>query len=294
MSQHHGRPASMPPANRVVIFPLDNFGSPGTSEGARHLGEAVREILADFRRETVPTRANAWCPNTRLVEASFDTVGELSLWRSRGHRLAEKTFSRGEHLVWLGGNHLSVLPVLDVIAGDPKAGVVQLDAHVDIHRFHDTVEDLSHGNFLRHLNWGGAPRLVHLGNRDLLIPAGEKKRFLAEEITAEQWIADEAATLARVVRTTGGWDRILIDLDVDVFDPGFLPGMARPVPCGVDGWRVLRLMESMPVNKVAGLAISEYSPGKDTGDRGLEILAWLLERWLVGRAERLLSLVEGA
>ncbi|MFM8930302.1 MAG: arginase family protein [Gemmataceae bacterium] len=292
MRTHKGLPASKPPANRVVVFPLDSFGSPGTSEGARHLGEAVREILADFRRETVPTRANAWCPHTRLVEAAFDTTGELSLWRSRGHRLAEKTFSRGEHLVWLGGNHLSVLPLLDVIANDSRAGVVQLDAHVDIHRFHDTVEDLSHGNFLRHVRWEGAPRVVHLGNRDLLIPAEEKRRFLAEEISAEAWKADEAATLARVATATAGWDRILLDLDVDVFDPGFLPGMARPVPWGVDGWQVLRLMESLPAKKVAGLAISEYSPGRDREDRGLEILAWLLERWLVGRAERF-ALAEG-
>lgn len=289
MSQHRGSPASKPPSNRVVVFPLDSFGSAGTSEGARHLGEAVREILADFRRETVPTRANSWCPHTRMVEASFDTTAELSLWRSRGHRLAEKTFSRGEHLVWLGGNHLSVLPVLDVIAADPLAGVVQLDAHVDIHRFHDTVEELSHGNFLRHVNWAGTPRVVHLGNRDLLIPAGEKRQFLGEEITAEAWKADEAAALGRVATATAGWDRILIDLDVDVFDPGFLPGMARPVPWGVDGWQVLRLMESLPADKVAGLAISEYSPGRDPDDRALEVLAWLLERWLVGRAERLLQ-----
>jgi arginase family enzyme len=286
MSPHRGKSKPKPPANRVVVFPLDIFGSPGTSEGARHLGEAVREILADFRRETVPTRALAWCPHTRMVEAAFDTTGELSLWRSRGHRLAEKTFARGEHLVWLGGNHLSVLPVLDLIANDPKAGVVQLDAHVDIHRFHDTVEELSHGNFLRHLHWDGPPRLVHLGNRDLLIPPEDKRRFLAEEISAEAWKADEAAALARVAAATAQWDRILIDLDVDVFDPGFFPGMARPVPWGVDGWQVLRLMESLPPEKVAGLAISEYCPASDREGRGLEMLAWLVERWLVGRAER--------
>lgn len=286
MSPNTGRSKPKPLANRVVVFPLDAFGSPGTSEGARQLAEVLREILADFRRETVPTRAITWCPHTRLVEAEFHTPGEISLWKSRGHRLAEKTFKRGEHLVWLGGNHLSVLPLLDVIAADPGAGVVQLDAHIDIHRFHDTVEELSHGNFLRHINWNGPPRLVHLGNRDLLLPADDKKRFVAEEISAEAWMSDEAGALAQVAEATASWDRILIDLDVDVFDPAFLPGIARPVPWGVDAWRVLRMMQSLPWGKVAGLAISEFCPGRDRDDRGLETLAWLLENWLVTRGEK--------
>ena len=88
MSPHTGRPKPQPPANRVVIFPFDSFGSPGTSEGARNLGDATREMLADFQRETVPTRALCWCPHTRLVEAAFDTADEQSLWRSRGQRLS--------------------------------------------------------------------------------------------------------------------------------------------------------------------------------------------------------------
>ena len=285
MSPHTGRPKPQPPANRVVIFPFDSFGSPGTSEGARNLGDAIREMLADFQRETVPTRALCWCPHTRLVEAAFDTADEQSLWRSRGQRLAQKTFARNEHLVWLGGNHLSVVPLIDEIAKDPNAGVVQLDAHIDIHRFHDTVEELSHGNFVRHIEWNGEPRLAHLGNRDLLLPADDKKRFLTAEISAETWLADEPATLARLAKITDGWERILIDLDVDVFDPGFMPAMARPVPWGLDGWQVLRLMESLPKNKVVGLAISEYNPGRDRDDRGLETLAWLIERWLLNRGE---------
>ena len=274
-----------PSGNRVVVFPFDSFGSPGTSDGARLLGDSIREMLADFRRETVPTRSLAWCPNTRVTEVGFDAPGELSRWRTRGRKLAERAFERGEHLVWLSGNHLGSLPVLEAVAADPRAGVVHLDAHIDIHRFHDSVSDLSHGNFLRHINWDGPPRLIHLGNRDLLQPEIDKNRFLTAEISAEAWCGDEAATLRQVATITRGWDRVLLDLDVDLFDPGWMPGMARPVPFGVTGWQVWRLLRSLPPEKVVGIALSEYSPAQDRDDRGLESLAWLLERWLLHRGE---------
>ena len=44
----------------AVCFPFDLFGSPGAGAGAELLADELREMLADNRRERVPTRALAY------------------------------------------------------------------------------------------------------------------------------------------------------------------------------------------------------------------------------------------
>ena len=48
--------------------------------------------------------------------------------------------------------------------------IVQLDAHLDIHHFRDCTAELSHGNFLLHVE-GRLPPLVNAGHRDQLLTA---------------------------------------------------------------------------------------------------------------------------
>src|SRR6266513_1487566 len=43
----------------AIFFPFDLFGSAGAGAGAELLAEAFQEMLADNRRERVPTRARA-------------------------------------------------------------------------------------------------------------------------------------------------------------------------------------------------------------------------------------------
>jgi arginase family enzyme len=154
---------------RVIVFPFDLFGSGGTGEGAHLLAEGVREILKDTRRETTPTRAHTYGDKVRLRQATFETIEALTTWRHQGRKWARRVLSEGDFLIWLGGNHLSALPVYDVLAGQEGTLVVQLDAHLDIHHFHDTTTELSHGNFLLHARQP-LPPLVNVGHRHYVSP----------------------------------------------------------------------------------------------------------------------------
>ena len=58
----------------AVFFPFDLFGSAGTAEGVHLLAEALREMIADNRRETVETRARAYTDHLRLKEINFETL----------------------------------------------------------------------------------------------------------------------------------------------------------------------------------------------------------------------------
>ena len=175
----------------VSVFPFDLFGGAGTGAGAQLLGDAVREILDDTEEETRPCRADCLRGNVDVREFAFETIGQLQDWRKTGRQAARRALKAGQFLVWLGGNHLSVLPVLEELGRD--ALVVQFDAHLDVYSFHDNTKELSHGNFLKHFETP-RPRLVNVGHRDLFLTPAE----VAETFEAVYSAVDVATDMNRV------------------------------------------------------------------------------------------------
>src|SRR5262249_6896583 len=143
----------------AIFFPFDLFGSGGCAAGVNLLADELREMLADNRRESVPTRARAYTEHIKMREVSFATTDAYAAWRKQGRQLARQALRQGDFLLWITGNHLGALPVYDELAGRSETLVVQLDAHLDIHHFRDCAETLSHGNFLLHVE-GTLPPLV--------------------------------------------------------------------------------------------------------------------------------------
>jgi arginase family enzyme len=261
----------------VVIFPFDLFGSAGTGAGAQLLGDAVRELIEDTAEETRPTRADAYRGQLKVREAAFETMPQVRGWRTRGRQLARQSLASGDFLLWLAGNHLAVLPVLEELG--PDSLVVQFDAHLDIHDFHDTTKELSHGNFLKHAEQP-LPKLVNLGHRDLLIPSKEIASTFATAYSAEE-LATQPERVVKTLRTqAAAAKRIWIDLDCDAIDPAFLPGVQNALPFGLIPTVFLKLIDAVWNDKVAGVSISEFDPGCDVRDSSLNLLGWLIE-WLL-------------
>jgi agmatinase len=273
-----------PRKTSAVFFPFDLFGSGGTAAGVSLLADELREILADNRREKVPTRADCYSPHVRLEEPTFETLDALADWRECGRQLARAALKRGDFLVWASGNHLGVLPVYDELAGDGGTVVVQFDAHLDIHHFDDCTEELSHGNFLLHCA-GPLPRLVNVGHRDLLLPEEHIARTFHAAIPATRLAIDPAGVIAELRRLTEKAERVFLDLDCDVFDPAFFPAVGQPVPFGPAPAAVLALIDAIWSERVAGLFVSEFDPARDCEDRSLATLMWLVEYLLVRRYE---------
>ena len=78
----------------VVVFPFDLFGSAGTGAGALLLADALRELLADAKRETRPARADAFRDKVRVKEFTFETIAECEGWR-KAARLAVRSLRSG-------------------------------------------------------------------------------------------------------------------------------------------------------------------------------------------------------
>jgi agmatinase len=269
----------------AVVFPFDLFGSGGSGAGATLLGDELREVLADTRRERVPTRARAYGGKVRLRELTFETLPAYQDWRSRGRQAVRQALRQGDFLLWLTGNHLGALPVYDELAeqgGDTL--VVQFDAHLDIHHFADCTPELSHGNFLLHCA-GPLPPLVNVGHRELLLLPEYVGKYYRAAHAADRMAVDPTPALEQVRAAARSAERVFLDIDCDVFDAAFFPAVAQPVPFGLSPHLVLRFLEAAWSERVAGVAVSEFDPGRDRNDQSLATLVWLIEYLLLKRNE---------
>lgn len=263
--------------SHVCVFPFDQFGSAGTGAGAQLLGDAIREILDDTEEETRPCRADCLRGKVAIREFAFDTMTKLRDWRKTGRSAVRETLKANEFLVWLGGNHLSVLPVLEELG--PETLVMQFDAHLDVYSFHDNTNELSHGNFLKRFE-SPRPRLVNIGHRDLFLTPHEIGETFETVYSAVDIARDPDRVLAELRARATGAERVWIDLDCDAFDPSVLPAVPQPLPFGLTSPFFLQLFHAIWSEKVVGLSISEFDPGRDVSDTSLNLLGWLLE-WVL-------------
>jgi len=268
---------------QAVVFPFDQFGSAGTGAGAQLLADALREMLADAKRETSPARSTAYHDRVRIREFTFDTPAACTNWRKNARQAVRSALKSGDPVLWLAGNHLGVLPAYEELGTD--ALVLQLDAHLDVYNLADCTTELSHGNFLLHAD-GPLPSIVNVGSRDLFLPADHARKYYRSVVAAEDVATNPDRVVRRLTELARKAKRLWIDIDCDVFDPAFLPAVQHPQPLGLSPAFVLRMLDAVWSQSLVGVSFSEFDPGRDRNDQGLGTLVWLIEwcllRWSAG------------
>jgi agmatinase len=269
----------------VHFFPFDLFGSAGTGEGVALVADAFREMLEDNRREKAPTRARAYTKHVVLKDHPFETLSDYEGWQDQAREAVGPLLSPGQFFMWITGNHLGTLPVYEELARQKDSSLVlQFDAHLDIHHFDECSKHPTHGNFLMHAQ-APMPTLINVGHRELLLPANHIRKFYQTAIASDQLQADAEACMMHLQEAVLAADRVLIDIDCDVFDPSFFPGVTHPLPFGLSPAQVLQVINAVWSEKVVGISISEFNPAGDRGDMSLTTLLWLLEYLLIKKHE---------
>lgn len=273
----------------AVFFPFDLFGSAGARAGAELVADAFHEMLADNRREKMPTRARAYQDRVHTREVPFATLADYQDWRERGRRAVRQVLRQDEFLLWVTGNHLGVLPLYDELAANgPRTAaetlVVQFDAHLDVYNLSECTSELSHGNFLLHCA-SPLPRIINVGTRELLLRPDHVRTYYQSTFSAHAVALDSGAVVRHLRRATQKAKRIFIDIDCDVFAPAHFPAVTHPTPFGLSPEVLLRFLDAIWSDRVAGVAISEFDPGRDRNDQSLATLVWLLEYLLLRRYE---------
>ncbi|MGL6074119.1 MAG: arginase family protein [Fimbriiglobus sp.] len=259
----------------AIIFPFDTFGSAGTGEGAKLLGDVLREAVDEAREEE--SRITKYAKHLEIHEVEFETLETLQNWRETGREYARTAIAENDFTLWLSGNHLGVLPILEELG--PKDLVIQLDAHYDCYDLPSTSESLSHGNFLRELG-PNRPKIIHLFSRDLFLQQKPLKQYFDKVHDAADCVTNWKSILDELTIAIRKAKRVWVDVDVDAFDPSFAPAVGHRQPVGMSPAQFIDLVNVSDKSKFAGLSFSEYLPAQDREDTTLTLLAWLTE-WLL-------------
>ena len=227
---------------------------PGTRFGPRAILEASRQVeFYDEELDLEPYRIGI----ATLGEIEVDPANP-GAGLDRLEAVALKLVDSGIIPFTLGGEHsLSIAPVRALRARYPELCVLQLDAHLDLRDEYQGTK-LSHASVMRRVRELGVPT-VAVGIRSVsreeadYVHAEQAPVFLAREIRQSGLPVD--VILARLRNP------VYITVDLDAFDPAYVPGVGTPEPGGLTWEEGLKLLRAVCERRqVVGCDIVELCP----------------------------------
>ena len=168
---------------------------------------------------------------------------------------AEKQLSDGAIPIFLGGDHSITYPLVKAVAKSMKpTTIVHFDAHPDLyHKFED--DRFSHAcPFARIMEDSLTDRLIQIGIRT----TNDHQRQQANKFGIELYELPEMPTDLDLSNN----DKVYISLDLDVFDPAFVPGISHHEPGGLSVRDVIGIVHSINA-PIIGADVVELNPQRD-------------------------------
>lgn len=158
----------------------------------------------------------------------------------------------------LGGEHSVTTGALEAVAArHPDLLLIQLDAHADLRESYLGQHHNHACTMRRCLETVGPERLIQVGIR-----SGLREEFLEmREGRRLIWPVRPDALAAAIAAR--GERPIYLTVDLDVFDPGVLPGTGTPEPGGIFWPDFAALLEAIPEGRLVAADVVELSPPLD-------------------------------
>lgn len=171
--------------------------------------------------------------------------------------------------ILLGGAHTVSFGALKAISkkGNPKdITILQIDAHQDLRDdncdYDEKCEKFAHSCTMRRIHELGFS-LVQVGIRTYSKYEYEYWQKNRKTITVFEWGKKEISieTILKSIKTK----KIYITVDVDGFDPAYMPGTGTPVQGGLEWYYGLDLIKkAIEKKELIGADIVEVSPQRDS------------------------------
>lgn len=184
---------------------------------------------------------------------------------------SRKILEKNKFVFLLGGEHSVSLGLLTALKEnwDPKdVTVLQIDAHCDLRNddsdYNDDPTNLAHSCVLRRVNELGYP-LVQVGIRTYY--KGEYEYFSnpKNNVKTFEWGAGKKVPSVDEILKSIKTKNVYITIDVDGFDPAYMPGTGTPVQGGLEWWYGVELIEKVIKSKnLIGADIVEVAPQKES------------------------------
>jgi arginase len=242
---------------RLALLGVPYDASSSFQRGAAEGPSAIREALWS-------EAGNTWTENgIHLRSAPLDDEGDL--WfndgepgedaRGRIEAAVEAIAASGRRPLVLGGDHSITYPVLRGFRRHhPRLTIVHLDAHPDLYEEFEG-DRFSHAcPFARIMEDGLADRLIQVGIRTMSgHQQDQARRFGVEVIEMKDW---------RDGRALGIEGPIYVSFDLDVLEPGLIPGISHREPGGMTVRQTLAIIQGLGA-PVVGADVVELNPTND-------------------------------
>jgi len=242
--------------SRVAILPIPYEGTTtyckGTAKGPRAVIEASQnmELFDEELWRDTSAIGIFTCEPVRIHESEEAVHAEIQ-------RACSELIRKGKFVVGIGGEHSITVGLVRAHAEKYKAlTVLQLDAHSDLRDSYDGTRYSHACAMARALE---VCPVTQVGIRSVSeeevtkINTGDVRTFLAHEMRAmPEWIERVIDTLHQNVYVT---------IDVDVFDPAYIPGTGTPEPGGLDWYEVTGLIRRVAESRrIVGFDVNEVMP----------------------------------
>ena len=242
---------------KAVILGCPYDGSATFRPGARFGPSAIRK--ASWGIETYSPYQES-----DLTQIKIHDMGDLELplgEKKTSLRLiqegARRILSAKKFPILLGGDHLITLPIIEEVHRVyPDVHVFHIDAHTDL-RDEYLGETLNHSTVMRRVvDRLGEGRLSQLGVR-----SGTEEEFKSAR-KMKSILSSDQGSLRRMVKQLHNRP-VYVTVDLDVMDPGLLPGVGTPEPGGFTFREFISLFKDLQTLRVIGFDITELTPDYD-------------------------------
>ncbi len=181
----------------------------------------------------------------------------------------QKLFKDGKFMIMLGGEHTISFGALEAISKkeNPKdITILQIDAHQDLRNdscdYDKKCDRFAHSCVMRRIHELGF-LIIQVGVRTYSKYEYEYWQKNKKTITVFGW-SKKPTSIEKILKSIKT-KKIYLTVDVDGFDPAYMPGTGTPVQGGLDWYYGLDLIEkAIEKKELVGADIVEVSPQKDS------------------------------
>lgn len=181
-----------------------------------------------------------------------------------------KILDKNKFIFLLGGEHSVSLGLFQALAKkmNPKdTTILQIDAHCDLRNddsdYSAKPSQYAHSCVMRRASELGYP-LVQVGIRTYSIHEHAYFSNPKNNVTVFEWGDKKIPSIEEVLKSIKT-KNIYLSIDVDGFDPAYMPGTGTPVQGGLEWWYGMELIERAVREKnLVAADIVEVSPMRDS------------------------------
>jgi agmatinase len=262
-------------ANYIILgVPFDATSTYRT--GARFAPPAVREASQNI--ETYSFRAGMDIEDLGIHDlGDLHVTGDVAETLKRVEYVVKELLYAQKVPVLIGGEHTITLGAVRAVNKD--VAILDFDAHLDL-RNEYMNQMISHTTFMRRIREQVKPtQIVEIGTRAVCKEElNYAKKAGVDFITAHQIREDGVEQTVKKIRELfTDANNIYLTIDLDVFDPAFVPAVQNPEPDGLYPHIVYELLSRLCDERTVAFDVVELTPPYDNGVTAIQAAKVIFE-----------------